>query len=304
MKPRHNLESILFTLLLFLVKLIPFSLLSGVLRGVARICYRFGLRRRIVLTNLRAALGRDLSEDEITRIALNCYLDFARNIAEVAKPEHIIRNLEGTFHIEGIEILDRALESGKGVICLTGHLGNFPATGYYFRKHGYELIVVMKGFKNESAYREFVHFFERYGASLITVTGYRDDPGGGLKIYRTLKKGKMVVIVNDQDAGPEGYKSTFFGLPTSIPAGPAQFGFRTRACIITGFMTRKHGKIVVQIQEPIDYSGTESEDAAARIILDEYTRRLEEKVRESPEQYFWLHKKWKSVPEIRSRYGE
>jgi lauroyl/myristoyl acyltransferase len=58
----------------------------------------------------------------------------------------------------------------------------------------------------------------------------------------------------------------------------------------------------IDIQAPIDYTGAKTREEAESLILDEYTRRLEAKVVEFPELYFWFHKKWKSTPEFRERY--
>jgi len=123
-----------------------------------------------------------------------------------------------------------------------------------------------------------------------------------MRIFKALKRGGTVVVINDQDAGPEGYRSVFFGVPTFIPSGPAHFAFRTRAAVITAFITRRDGRIAVRFGAAVDYSKAATPEDAEAPILDEYSRRLEAAVREAPELYFWFHKKWKSVPEIRARY--
>ncbi|MBP2676928.1 MAG: Bacterial lipid biosynthesis acyltransferase, partial [Deltaproteobacteria bacterium] len=83
---------------------------------------------------------------------------------------------------------------------------------------------------------------------------------------------------------------------------PARFAHRAGVAVTTGFATREGGRIRIEIQPPIDYSSAGSPEEAEKIILDEYSRRLEETVRKCPEQYFWFHKKWKALPEIRARY--
>jgi KDO2-lipid IV(A) lauroyltransferase len=155
---------------------------------------------------------------------------------------------------------------------------------------------------NEYVNREIEKLYGRHGSTIIPVRGFKNDPQGGIRLYRSLKRGDIVVILVDQDAGPDGYMSTFFGLPTSIPPGPARFAYRSGAPVTTGFATREGGRLRVEIQQPIDYASAGSPGEAEKIILDEYSRRLEAKVRHAPEQYFWFHKKWKSVPEIRARY--
>ncbi|NIS74301.1 MAG: hypothetical protein GTO08_03300 [Deltaproteobacteria bacterium] len=302
MKVADYIECIIIKILFFLLSVIPFPILSAMLRGLARLAYIAGFRRRIVMTNLRAAFGEGVPKKELEKIARACYAEFGLTMSEIAKPAYIIKNWREIFHVVGAQHLDRELQKGKGIVILTGHIGNYIAGGYLYKSLGYRVNVVSKNLKSEAANREFIRFFERYGSRLIKITGQRNDPAGGLKILRALKKGEVVVIMNDQDAGPEGYESTFFGLPTYIPAGPAQFIFKSGASVITAFAGRKKGKIVIVFQEPIDYSPAKDAGEAGKIIFDEYTRRLEEKVREMPDQYFWLHKKWKSLPDIRAAY--
>jgi KDO2-lipid IV(A) lauroyltransferase len=189
-----------------------------------------------------------------------------------------------------------------GDTILTGHIGNFVVIGHYLRSLGFPMTFVAKRVANEYVNREIEKVYGRHGSTVIPVRGFKNDPQGGIRFYRSLKRGDIVVALVDQDAGPEGYMSTFFGLPTSLPAGPVRFAHRSGSPVTTGFATRKAGRLRVEIQPPIDYSSAGSPGAAERFILDEYSRRLEEKVRNAPEQYFWFHKKWKSLPEIRARY--
>ena len=72
--------------------------------------------------------------------------------------------------------------------------------------------------------------------------------------------------------------------------------------MVTGFVTRRDDKMDIDIQAPIDFTEAKTKGEAESLILDEYTRRLEAKVVEFPEFYFWFHKKWKSSPEVRWRY--
>lgn len=288
---------------LALLSAIPFPLLASLLRGLARLAYRIGLRRRVVTANLRAALGDNVSDKEREKIARGCYVEFGQTIAEVLKPGYLIKHGRELFRVSGIEHLDGELKKEKGLVILTAHVSNYLSPGYLFKNLGYRIHVVSKHMANEAVDRVFTRFYEKHGPRLIKITGHKNDPAGGFKILRTLKRGEVVVILNDQDAGTQGYRSTFFGLPTFIPSGPASFIFKSKGSVITSFASRENGKIVISFQPPIDYSAARTVEDAGRIIFDEYSRRLEEKVRENPEQYFWLHKKWKSLPEIKAQYS-
>jgi len=282
--------------------LLPFSVLAPVFGAIAAGCRALGVRRRVVTENLRAAFGKELPAPELDRIARDCYAEYGRIVSEIVASDRLLRRGEGYFEALGLTTLEEAVRSGKGLLILSGHIGNFIVLGNYVRSLGFPMTFVAKRVANEYVNREIEKVYGRRGSTIIPVRGFKNDPQGGIRLYRSLKRGEIVVALVDQDAGPEGYMSTFFGLPTSLPSGPARFAHRAGVPVATGFATRVDGRLRVEIQPPIDYSSAGSPDAAERILLDEYSRRLEEKVREAPEQYFWFHKKWKSVPEIRARY--
>jgi len=298
----NYIEYLLFKLAYSFLSLLPFGVLRRVCIISARIACAIGMRKKIVGINLRTALGENLSEKEIESMVKRCYEELGCAIAEIIKSDFIVRNSDSQS-IHGLEILQREFHSGKGVMVLTAHMGNFLGCGYILGDMGVHLNVVGKPIHNPLLNMEFNKIREKYGNRLIQISGARNDPSGGYRIFKTLKKGEIVVILNDQDAGPDGYFGTFFGIPSSIPSGPARFAYRTGSTVTTGFAGRNDRKLVMEIQDPIDCSQAGSEEEAERIILDEYSKRLEEKVRKSPELYFWFHKKWKSTPKISRRYS-
>jgi Kdo2-lipid IVA lauroyltransferase/acyltransferase len=285
------------------VSLLPLPVLSPLFRALAAACRALGIRRRVVAENLRAALGKDIPGPELDRIERDCYAEYGRIVSEIVASDRLLRERGKHFDAHGLSILEEAVRGGRGLLILSGHIGNFIVLGNYLRSLGFPMTFVAKRVANEYVNREIEKVYGRHGSTIIPVRGFKNDPQGGIRLYRSLKRGDIVVALVDQDAGPEGYTSTFFGLPTFLPSGPARFAHRAGVPVATGFATRVDGRLRVEIEPPIDYSSAGSPEAAERIILDEYSRRLEEKVRKAPEQYFWFHKKWKSLPEIRARYG-
>jgi KDO2-lipid IV(A) lauroyltransferase len=269
---------------------------------LAALCHALGIRRRVVTENLRAAFGKELPAPELDRIARDCYAEYGRIVSEIVASDRLLRRRDDHFEALGLSTLEEAVRGGKGLLVLTGHLGNFIVIGHFLRSLGFPMTFVAKRVANEYVNREIEKVYGRHGSTIIPVRGFKNDPQGGIRLYRSLRRGEIVVALVDQDAGPEGYMSSFFGRPTSLPSGPARFAHRAGVPVATGFASRVDGRLRVEIQPPIDYSSAGSPDAAERIILDEYSRRLEEKVRKAPAQYFWFHRKWKSLPEIRARY--
>ncbi|MBP2674672.1 MAG: htrB [Deltaproteobacteria bacterium] len=288
--------------LLAAASLLPQAFLLGFFRAASASFHALGIRRRVVRVNLRAAFGKDLPEPELDRITRGCYAEYGRILAEILHSDRLLREKEDRFDLRGLPILEEARRNGTGLLILTGHLGNFIVLAHLLGSMGFRMTGVAKRIANPYLNREVEAVYGRYGSTIIEVRGARNDPQGGIRLYRSLKQGNTVVAMVDQDAGPEGYISTFFGLPTSLPSGPVRLAFRSGAKVTTGFATREDGRIRMEVQPHIDCSRADSPDAAERIVLDEYSRRMEAVVRRVPEQYFWFHKKWKSVPEIRARY--
>lgn len=302
MSVRHRLEQLAIRAVLGPLSLLPLRTLRRFLERAGLLLFRLGVRRSTALANLRAVFGGRLPEGEICRIGAASYRTMGRVLAEVLKSDEVLGARGVAIEVSGFEGLEAESRKGRGVILLTAHFGAFVLAGYHLRQRGFTLTIVAKRMKNPLVDGEFRKIYGKYGNPVIPVSGFKDDPGAGIALFRALRQGATVTILNDQNAGPEGYHSTFFGLPTYIPLGPALFAHRAGASVLTAFAAYEGEAIRVEIQPPIDFSGAASPEEAASILLDEYSRRLEEKVREHPEQYFWLHKKWKSVPGLRAIY--
>ena len=303
MKFKHMLEYAVFRALVGIARIFPFPVLCPLLMRVFTIAYDIGLlRRRVLETNLSVALGRAATPARVREVARKCAAEHGRIVAELLWPDRLIGNPGESFRVSGIENLRTATSAGRGVIILTAHLGNFILAAYQLARMGYPMTIVARRIRNPAIWGEFEKIYTRYGNALIPIRSSRNDLPGGGKILKSLRRGDTLVLVNDQDAGPEGYKSFFLGVPSYIPSGPARFAFRSGAVVVTIFVTRRDDKVDIDIQAPIDFTEAKTKGEAESLILDEYTRRLEAKVVEFPELYFWLHKKWKSSPEVRERY--
>ena len=283
------------------VSLLPPCVLFPVFRLLAAAFRILGARRRVVRANLRAALGKELPDSELERIERECYAEYGRIIAEIFAFSRLQKK-EERFEFFGRQLIDEAMQSRKGLLLLTGHLGNFVSVANYTPSIGIRFSFIAKRISNEYINREVEAVYSLHGNKVISVRSARNDPEGGMKYFRALKHGDIVVALVDQDAGPEGTRTTFFGLPTYLPGGPIALACRGGIQVATGFATREGERIRIEVGTLIDYSSATSTEEAVNLILDEYSRRLEEKVRKYPEQYFWFHKKWKTHPEIRAQY--
>ncbi|MDA0327498.1 MAG: lysophospholipid acyltransferase family protein [Gemmatimonadetes bacterium] len=192
----------------------------------------------------------------------------------------------------GFEEVRACAEQETGVVLLTGHLGNWEMAGAGIAAMGFELDVVGKGMANRRFERDLIAMRERLGMRVIS---FDDAPTG---VLRALGRGRVVALLGDQNAHRHGIFLPFFGRPAATARGPALFAVRTGAPVFVGFNVRAPGEVhhYVLEAERLDYEVTDDLDRDVQSLMLAYNRRLEEAIRQAPEQYFWQHRRWKTRP--------
>lgn len=184
------------------------------------------------------------------------------------------------------------MASGNGVVILTAHLGNWELLGARLIAEGFQLTVIGKDQHDKWINRLMIYLRES--------TGVKNVPKGkGVfkPIIEALRRNELVGLLADQNAGSDGYIVEFFGKPSSTFTGPTVFAAKNGAAILPVFSVRqKDNSHKVVFFEPILTSVTASEEDIKK-YTKEYTKRIEEIVREYPEQWLWLHKRWKMKTE-------
>lgn len=196
--------------------------------------------------------------------------------------------------IEGKEYLDEAGGAEKSWIGLSAHIGNWEAMAAHFVTRGYNLMVVAKGIHNP--------YIDKWIARVRKSRDYKVTftKSDVRKILRHLKKGGFAAFLVDQDARHTGIVADFFNKPAATHTGPAVLALRLNLPIVPIFDVRlrpeQHKMVVMSpIYPPEDLPRKE----AIRWITKEHLRAVEQIVKRYPEQYFWLHKRWKTQPQMR-----
>jgi len=195
--------------------------------------------------------------------------------------------------ITGFGSVEEALGEGKGVVLVTGHMGNWEMGGASVAAKGIPLDAIAQRQRNPLFDLDITKNREKLG---ITIVERRYAPK---RVLRTLRAGGVVGIVGDQNVRRGGVFVEFFGRPASTARGPAMFALRTGAPLFVGTVQRLPGfpqRYKAEVQRiPIEPSGDLEADVLR--LTAAHTRYLEGKVREAPEQYFWQHRRWKTQPE-------
>ena len=249
----------------------------------------FGVRRAVVERQVRAAFP-GLAEPEVLRIARESYGSLGRTTIETTllpqlSPEELLAQMEV---VEGWEIVEEVTARGKGVIMVSGHLGNWELGGSYVAARGLRMHAVARRMQNPLFDEYLTATRERIGMHVI------HDSDAVRRVPRVLREGGVVAFLFDQ--GAAGLASTwvpFFGRYAKTPRGPAVFALRLDSPIVFTCAVREpNGRYSMKFEEIIvARTGDRERDVDA--IVAAFTNALERWIRRYPEQYFWHHRRWK-----------
>jgi KDO2-lipid IV(A) lauroyltransferase len=289
----HRLEYGAARALQGLICLLPAAAASGMGAALGDAVWSiFRIRRSVVLDQLERALGDGFDEGARARIARESYRNFGRMTFEYARfPRLTPDAIERTVSLSGREHLDRALEAGGGAIIVSGHSGNWELFAT-LATMGYPITFLVGEQHNLLVDRLMNRLRVRFGGEVVPMTG-------SLKgIFRALRANRLVMMLSDQDAGKRGVFVDFLGRPASTPYGSGRLAAATGAPLLPGMVVRQaHGRHEIAISPPVATPdpGLDT-DERVRLLTQGYTSAFEQFIRRYPEQYFWMHKRWKTRP--------
>jgi Kdo2-lipid IVA lauroyltransferase/acyltransferase len=248
-----------------------------------------GIRRGVVERQLTAAFP-EKPRVEIEQIARDAYGHLGRTSIETAilPSRRADRILDLFEEVNGWPLVEERLARGKGLILVTGHLGNWELGGAYLAARGLPIDAVARHMANPLFDRYLTTTRERIGMTVM------HDESAVRRVPRALRAGRAVAFLVDQ--GAVGLASTwvpFFGRYAKTPRGPAVFALRLGAPVVFGVALRRPSGRYALTFEPIDTIGTGDREADVDRIVAEYTATLERWIRQAPEQYLWHHRRWK-----------
>jgi len=258
--------------------------------------YLFPWRRSVVLGNLRRVFAEDLSQQEIGRLAQAYYAHLALFLFELVSLRVMsAAKRKAWVRVENIESPIQAHRQGRGILLLTGHFGNWEAA-------------TVEGINQFPEYRELFHFVrrplkprwlndfvtQRFRRSGFGTLGKRDSLDD---ILGLLSRGAFVVYVFDQHAGArDGIPVEFLGHPASTFKSLAILALNTGAPVIPASCWREpDGSHVLKFENPLPLVECEDTNEAIRLNTRAYNKALERMLLRRPEQWIWMHRRWKLV---------
>lgn len=290
---RDRLFSTFIRLLIAALCHLPRLTAIRVMRWVGLLTFTLDARgRKRTIAQLSMAFGHENSAAEIRALAAQVYRHFATAMTDTMRLPVILRHgINRLISVHGIHHLDQALASGQGVLMITGHFGNWELLGAWLAQNGYPLRVVGTILENAGLNKIVVDMRNQAGyTNIARGTGTRE-------ILRSLRQGCAIGMLIDQDTKVQGAFVEFFGRPAHTPTGPVILARKFEVPIIPIFM-HLQADITYRIEcEPpltLEYTTDEARDLVVNTqkCSDVYERII----RRFPEQWVWMHKRWKKQP--------
>jgi KDO2-lipid IV(A) lauroyltransferase len=246
-------------------------------------------RRRRTLDNIRLSLGRDMTPPEIERLGRRSFQHLGMNLIEACR--YFLRPTEvmlSQVHVEGVEHLQSAAARGRGVLVLTAHYGNWELLAAAHRLTGLPLSIVIRPLDHPVLDELAARFRRRSGAELIV------KHQAVREVLQALRRGRMVGILLDQNATrAEGVFVPFFGVAASTSKGLAVLALRTEAPVVPVFLRRTaDGRHCMDVSAPLEPPA----DGDVVAYTARFNRVIEGAIRRAPEQWLWMHARWRTRP--------
>lgn len=290
---RHRIEYFAAAGLLTFLGGVPHRWARRVCAALAMLAYALWPRlRRVGLFNLRLAFP-EWKESARRRVVVGLFRNFGRMLADFAHfPKWNRENIEQLIIYDGFENYERARSMGKGVLFLTGHFGNWELGSFAHGVYGYPCHFIVREMDNPLLD--------------ALINGYRCLSGGrdiekrdfAREVLRAFKFGEAVGILIDQNmAGSEGVFVEFFGRPACTTTGPARIARKAGVPIVLGLVIwdAKLGKHRLRF-DPVEWIKREDPEEEIVVNTANFTRKIEEYIRRYPDQWLWVHRRWKTRP--------
>ena len=282
----------------------PFLKIMGVLPrplarafaiAIAQLVYLLHFRLRQVGMRNLAMVFPEKSLRERRRILRGVFTSLGRQLAELCQfPRYTAENIGDVVVYDGLDNFQKAYARGKGVLFLTAHFGGWELSAFAHSLHGHWLHVVMRPMDNPYLDRLLQSYRTMHGNKVVP----KDDFVRGL--LAAMRAGETVGILMDTNmTPPQGVFVDFFGIPACTASGLARIALRTDAAVVPGFTIwdKALGKYRLRFDPAVELIRTGNLEADVIANTQKFTSIIEEYARRYPDQWLWVHRRWKTRPE-------
>lgn len=286
---QQKIELALFKVFYYSCRILPSALVLSLGAIIGALAWKLRVRKKTVLENLAIAFKNQYSQDEYTRIATDCYRHFGRELLRILILDRESRRpLESWIDIEGLDIL-RNREQPGGIL-VGGHIGCWEVANFVMPKLGEEVTVFTGRHANKVADRWLNEIRARAGTKMLGTIDDREE------LMERAKK-SLVALVGDQRPPKSPVKIEFFEYQTEAAQGPALLSLLNKvdlfyfSCVIAG------QRLKVRFQK-VEFTATSSRRQNIRLLTQAYFNILQADISRYPEQYFWMHRRWKNREDV------
>jgi KDO2-lipid IV(A) lauroyltransferase len=282
-----------FEHLLKLIGLFPRKLAQRIAELLGRILFSIVKKhRRIAMDNLIYAFGHEKSPEEIEKIARQVFINLVKVVFEVGWSLHLKESqFADHFKIDGFHHMKNAYEKGNGVLALTAHFGNwelFPIIGAIIK---FPINIVVRPLDFKPLDHFIFNLRTRFGGKIIPKERSIHT------IIRSLHRGEIVVLLMDQNVDwYEGVFVDFMGHRACTSKGLALLALKTGATVVPVFMVREKSGFRAEFRPEMVTIKTGDRQKDIETNTQEYNRVIENFIRRYPDQWFWVHQRWKTKP--------
>lgn len=255
--------------------------------------YAASQSRKKTIENLTLAYGNEKDPTEIRAMAKRVFTMIGKNAADVIWSFRITsrKAYEKMRVVKGAEHVEKAYAKGQGVLFLTAHIGAFELCATEMAMRGYKPLIIGTALKDARLTDLLWRQRSKLGASAI------ERGKETMRLLKTLKSGGTVAILIDQDTRVKSVFVDFFGKPCATPIGAAVLSLKTGAAVVPVFLhLRDDGLQQIDCYPEVELvrTGNEQQDIIAN--TQKFTSLIESEIRKYPEQWVWLHERWKTKP--------
>ncbi len=274
-----------------MVCLLPLKFCLKFGRGLAQLIWLFlpAKRKRLAEENIRRCLN--VSAAESARIAKESTVQFGAMFMEVLSFPKLKGNMGSHVKVAGLEHLTAYKNSGeRGAVIMTCHSDNWELMGGAFAQNGIPLVGVAKKQRSEGADKFINEYRTLIGMHITYRSGVRE-------MYKMLDEGHFIGLIMDQDVGRvDGVVVKFFNQATNFVTGAASMSRFRKVPIFPAFMHKNpDGTHTLEISPPLTVERTQDKHADIKKMTQQLATLIEEHVRKYPDEWFWLHDRWKSM---------
>ena len=269
----------------------PMALAIGGWLGILAFWFASG-QRRLACKHLQQSLDIP-DEQSVNAIVKTCFVNLGKTVVEFMQfprmnPEQIQKHVK----FEGVHHIENALAQGKGAIVLTGHFGNWELLAASITAIVAPLTPIVRKLRSPRLNALVTNYREKAGYSSI------DRDTGVRQALRCLKNNELLGIVADVDTTVNGVFVNFFGKPAYTPYSPIAFALKTGAAVLPCFIVRQpDGSHRAIIEPPLSLERFDVREKELVVNTQKFTEIIESYIRKYPEQWIWMHKRWKTRPE-------